>query len=94
MVTYDTKEVAIQKSEFIRDWNLGGAMWWESSADKAGPESLIGTVSFRFYRASKRLSMAFTDLTCRRFLTRWSAAALEWRIERTCLLTLQASTTI
>jgi chitinase len=46
MVTYDTKDVAIQKSEFVRDWNLGGAMWWESSGDKTGPDSLIGTVSF------------------------------------------------
>ncbi|KAF2427714.1 glycoside hydrolase family 18, chitinase [Tothia fuscella] len=44
MVTYDTKEVALQKSEFVRDWQLGGAMWWESSGDKAGPESLIATV--------------------------------------------------
>jgi GH18 family chitinase len=45
MVTYDTKEVAIQKSEFVRDWHLGGAMWWESSGDKSGPDSLIATVS-------------------------------------------------
>jgi chitinase len=44
MVTYDTKEVAIQKSEFVRDWNLGGAMWWESSGDKTGSDSLIATV--------------------------------------------------
>jgi chitinase len=44
MVTYDTKPVALQKCSFIREWQLGGAMWWESSGDKAGDESLITTV--------------------------------------------------
>lgn len=41
MVTYDTPPVAHQKSDFIRDWQLGGAMWWESSGDKPGADSLI-----------------------------------------------------
>ncbi|RDI84157.1 hypothetical protein Vi05172_g6030 [Venturia inaequalis] len=41
MVTYDTPPVVQQKSEFIRDWQLGGAMWWESSGDKPGADSLI-----------------------------------------------------
>lgn len=45
MVTYDTKDVAERKAHFIKDERLGGAMWWESSADKKGDESLIGTVS-------------------------------------------------
>lgn len=45
MVTYDTKDVAERKAHFIKDEGLGGAMWWESSADKYGHESLIGTVS-------------------------------------------------
>lgn len=44
MVTYDTKPVAEQKVALIKDWQLGGAMWWESSADKAGIDSLIATV--------------------------------------------------
>jgi chitinase len=44
MVTYDTKPIAQQKVSLIKDWQLGGAMWWESSADKAGSESLISTV--------------------------------------------------
>lgn len=45
MVTYDTKDVAERKAHFIKDEGLGGAMWWESSGDKKGDESLIGTVS-------------------------------------------------
>lgn len=45
MVSYDTTELAKQKAEYIMEEKLGGAMWWESSADKKGEESLIGTVS-------------------------------------------------
>ncbi|EHA53365.1 hypothetical protein MCOR27_000822 [Pyricularia oryzae] len=44
MVTYDTVPLARRKAEFIRERGLGGAMWWESSADKEGDESLIGNV--------------------------------------------------
>jgi len=44
IVTYDTVEMARRKAEYIRKEGLGGAMWWESSADKKGPESLIGNV--------------------------------------------------
>ena len=45
MVSYDTTELAKQKGDFIKTEKLGGAMWWESSGDKMGEESLIGTVS-------------------------------------------------
>ena len=45
MVSYDTIELAKRKVEFIKKEKLGGAMWWESSGDKKGEESLIGTVS-------------------------------------------------
>ncbi|KAK0384661.1 hypothetical protein NLU13_8747 [Sarocladium strictum] len=44
LVTYDTPELAKIKCDFIQQRGLGGAMWWESSADKEGPESLITTV--------------------------------------------------
>jgi chitinase len=44
MVSYDTVNVARHKAEFIRDRRLGGAMWWESSADKSGPDSIISAV--------------------------------------------------
>lgn len=44
MVSYDTVPLARAKAKYVRDHRLGGAMWWESSADKEGPESLISNV--------------------------------------------------
>lgn len=44
MVSYDTPEMARAKVEWIEKEELGGAMWWESSGDKVGEGSLIGTV--------------------------------------------------
>ncbi|KAI9816506.1 MAG: hypothetical protein M1827_001638 [Pycnora praestabilis] len=44
LVSYDTVEMASRKVDWIKEKGLGGGMWWESSADKAGEESLIGTV--------------------------------------------------
>ena len=44
LVTYDTVPMARRKAEFIKERGLGGGMWWESSADKTGGESLIGNV--------------------------------------------------
>jgi chitinase len=44
LVSYDTVDMARRKAEYIRVRGLGGGMWWESSADKEGPESLIGNV--------------------------------------------------
>ncbi|KAI9731438.1 MAG: hypothetical protein M1818_007828 [Claussenomyces sp. TS43310] len=44
LVSYDTLDVARLKADWIRHQRLGGAMWWESSADAAGPRSLIAAV--------------------------------------------------
>ncbi|KUJ14754.1 glycoside hydrolase family 18 protein [Mollisia scopiformis] len=44
LVSYDTCQMAREKAEWIKRNRLGGGMWWESSADKQGGESLIGNV--------------------------------------------------
>ncbi|KAI1198914.1 glycoside hydrolase superfamily [Nemania serpens] len=44
MVTYDTVPMARHKAEYIKERGLGGAMWWESSADKDDEQSLIANV--------------------------------------------------
>lgn len=44
MVSYDTPEIIARKAGLVKSWGLGGGMWWESSADKTGDESLVRTV--------------------------------------------------
>ncbi|CZT13613.1 uncharacterized protein RAG0_17114 [Rhynchosporium agropyri] len=45
VVSYDNVPVAQQKAAFIQDMKLGGAVWWEGSADKPGSASLIQNVA-------------------------------------------------
>ncbi|CZT07761.1 related to endochitinase class V precursor [Rhynchosporium graminicola] len=44
LISYDTVEAGRQKARWIKSINLGGAMWWESSADKKGVNGLIENV--------------------------------------------------
>lgn len=44
VISYDNIAVAQQKASWIQEIGLGGAMWWESSADKSGSESLVENV--------------------------------------------------
>ena len=55
MVSYDTVEMSKRKVDFIQGQGLGGAMWWESSADKTGDESLMGTVSLLLFSPTSDL---------------------------------------
>lgn len=44
LVTYDTVEMARKKAGWIKKQGLGGAMWWESSADRSVEASIIWNV--------------------------------------------------
>jgi chitinase len=45
MITYDTPDAERRKADYIKQKGLGGAMWWESSGDKKGNQSLIWIVA-------------------------------------------------
>ena len=45
LVSYDTAAMAKTKAAYITKKDLGGAMWWESSGDRASEGSLIATVA-------------------------------------------------
>jgi chitinase len=44
LISYDNVTVSRQKAAWIQETQLGGAMWWESSADGADSKSLIQNV--------------------------------------------------
>lgn len=44
MISYDTPSITKIKADYIKDKSLGGGMWWETSSDKKGSDSLIAIV--------------------------------------------------
>ena len=45
MISYDTVELAVMKTDYIKTNKLGGAMWWEVSGDRTDNGSIIANVS-------------------------------------------------
>lgn len=43
-VSYDTVNMTKVKAGYIKMKGLAGGMWWETSMDRVGENSLIGTV--------------------------------------------------
>lgn len=48
LISYDNKAMAQTKASYIASKGLGGAMFWETSSDKSGDQSLIGTIAGSF----------------------------------------------
>ncbi|KFY19904.1 hypothetical protein V493_07801 [Pseudogymnoascus sp. VKM F-4281 (FW-2241)] len=53
LISFDTVEDAKTKAEYVKSKGLGGAMYWETSADRAGEQSLIGTFAGSFGELDK-----------------------------------------
>lgn len=56
LVAFDNVETTSIKADYILDYRLGGAMFWEAAGDKAGEESLVSAMD-------KKLGRVTTDPT-------------------------------
>ncbi|KAI6382767.1 hypothetical protein MCOR25_000576 [Pyricularia grisea] len=45
LVTYDTVDSAGEKTRYLKQKGLGGAVFWEASGDRKGDQSLVGSVA-------------------------------------------------
>jgi chitinase len=85
-MSYDTHESAWAKAKCIQTYKLGGAMYWELSADKSGNDSLINTVSCDKYM------LLIISLSLIRFLQHGALGC--WRKCKISSITLFLSMTI
>jgi chitinase len=76
-ISYDSPLVVEWKAEYIRLKGLGGGMWWESSVDKPGNDSLIMIVcsTFSLLYVANRLTRSLKYLGA---LARWSKNRISW----------------
>ncbi|KAJ6616452.1 glycoside hydrolase [Mycena sp. CBHHK59/15] len=49
LVSYDTPAIVRMKADYVVKHGLAGAMYWEISGDKVGPESLVAAVAGVFH---------------------------------------------
>jgi chitinase len=54
MISFDTPSTTVTKTKYIKMRGLGGAMWWESSGDKMGNDSLISSVGPKICASTSR----------------------------------------
>lgn len=45
LISYDTVNSAVVKSNYLKSKGLGGAVFWEASGDRTGAQSLVGTLA-------------------------------------------------